>query len=81
MIRDLVAEVISPSEDAGYVRQMTNDWFEAGVRLAWNIYPDTRTVVVIESGAADKRYGPNDILTGAPVLPDFQVRVSDLFAE
>ncbi len=78
---ELAVEIISPSNRAGEIRRKTNDYLAAGVRLVWNIYPDTRSVVVIEPPNVERTYHADDMLTGAPVLPDFRVRVGDLFAE
>ncbi len=76
---DLVVEVVSPSNSAPYMQAKVEDWLSAGVRLVWVVYPNTRSVVVYNAQREAKLLGVNDTLTGEPVLPGFQCKVSELF--
>src|SRR5712692_6764484 len=46
VVPDLVVEIISPSDRVSAVRQKTEDWLRAGVRLVLNVDPKNRTVEV-----------------------------------
>lgn len=77
---DLVAEVVSPSNSAPEVAEKIAMWPEAGVRLAWVVDPSARTVAVHAPNQPIRLLREQDDLDGGDVLPDFRVRVSDLFA-
>ena len=55
-------------------------WLEAGVRLAWGVDPDSRSVAVHAQGRPVRVLGEEDDLDGGDVLPDFRMRVADIFA-
>ena len=76
---DLAVEVVSPGDSAGAVRDKIRDWLEAGTRTVWVAYPDTRSVTVYRHGQRAEVLRDTDILEGDPVLPDFAVRVRELF--
>ena len=76
---DLVVEVVSPSDTASEVRDKIRMWLDAGCRLAWVAYPQTKSVTAYNSMDDVKTLGPSDTLDGAPVLDGLSLRVSDLF--
>lgn len=76
---DFVVEIVSPDQSRAYVRQKIEEWLASGVRLVWAMYPRTRTVVAYTGPAESKVYQADDVITGAPVLPEFSVAVADLF--
>jgi Uma2 family endonuclease len=76
---DLLAEVVSPSDTASEVHHKVCVWLNAGCRLVWVIYPETRSVTIYRSMEDVRILGPDDILDGVPVLEGFSIRVSELF--
>jgi hypothetical protein len=48
---DLVAEVTSPDDRPGAIADKIAEWPSAGVRMVWQVYPASRTVVVHRPGA------------------------------
>jgi Uma2 family endonuclease len=46
---DLPIEIVSPSNRAGEIQTKVTEYFAAGARLVWVVYPETRTVAVHES--------------------------------
>ncbi|MFN0096816.1 MAG: Uma2 family endonuclease [Dehalococcoidia bacterium] len=68
---DLVVEVVSTHEDAVGVERKRIDYLEAGVRLVWVVFPQTKTVHVYRSGGLAEILSVGDTLTGNPVLPGF----------
>jgi Uma2 family endonuclease len=80
IVPDLVAEVVSPNDNAVDIEQRLTDFMRAGVPLAWIIYPQTRQVYVFHQGPAALRLGEGDILEGEDVLPGFSLALKDLFA-
>ncbi|MGQ9909800.1 MAG: Uma2 family endonuclease [Candidatus Flexifilum sp.] len=76
---DLVVEVVSPGDSAGELQGKINDFFRAGTRLLWVVYPETRQIVVHTRNAA-RTLNEADTLDGGDVLPGFRVSVSQIFA-
>lgn len=79
IVPDLVVEVVSPGDTASYIQAKVEDWLRAGVRLAWVLYPDTRSVAVYRSLDKVRVLTEADHLHGDPVLPRFSCSVTDLF--
>jgi Uma2 family endonuclease len=79
---DLTAEVLSRSNTAAEMLQKRRDYFAVGVRLAWEIDPETRTVAVYTTAATSATVlRETDTLDGGAVLPGFSLPLRDLFAE
>lgn len=78
---DLVVEIISPSETAVQVQAKVQDYLNAGSRLIWLVYPETRTVVEYRADGSMRLYANNDTLDGADVIPGFRYPLELLFRE
>ena len=76
---DLAVEVISPWEAAADINRKVTEYFEAGARLVWVVYPDMRQVVVFRSARASVALSADDTLDGGELIPGFACRVADLF--
>lgn len=76
---DLVVEVVSPSDRNPEVRDKVEDWLEAGTRLVWVIYPDTRSVAVYRSLEEFENLLVEDSLDGGQVVPGFSCQIRELF--
>ena len=76
---DLAVEVLSPSNTVAEMDRKRREYFASGVTLVWQIDPDTRTASVYT--AVDMVVGvPRDgTLDGGTLLPDFAVKLTDLF--
>jgi len=80
VVPDLVVEVTSPDDRRAKVDEKIEEWLGAGVRLLWQVNPDSRTVEIHRPGAETITLSESDSLDGLDVLPGFACRVSDLFA-
>jgi Uma2 family endonuclease len=78
---DLAVEVISPSNTRREMERKLEDYFNAGVRMVWLVYPDSREVAVYSSPVESAVLKGNDVIDGGTVLPGFTVSVSEIFAE
>jgi len=80
---DLVVEVISPSESSNDVLKKVQRYIVAGTRLVWTAYPKDELVYAWtraeDGGLHMQAFGIDDILDGGDVLPDFKLKVSDIF--
>jgi Uma2 family endonuclease len=79
VVPDLAIEVISPSNLASDVVVKIGDYFRAGVRRVWVIYPRERQFYVYESPAFARILRRDDQLEDESVLPGFSLPLSDLF--
>lgn len=77
---DLAVEVVSPNDSAAAIHEKVGEYFDAGTRLVWVVYPGTRSVSVHRSSFESTTLNEGDSLDGEPVFEDFRVPVSDLFA-
>jgi Uma2 family endonuclease len=82
---DLAIEVLSPSDKAASMRRKVKQYFAAGSKIGWLVYPQTRQVhvgdvEVWESEAGPARVlGDQDTLEAPGLLPGFSLRISSLF--
>ena len=79
VVPDLAVEVVSPSNTAEGVLSKVLEYFDAGVRLVWVIYPIQHLVQVFESPTLIRVVRRSEPLDGVPVLPGFQLPLSTLF--
>jgi Uma2 family endonuclease len=79
VVPDLVVEVVSPSDRRREVREKVEEWLRAGVRLAWVIYPVTRSADVYRSPDDISHLSEDDVLDGEDVVPGFACRLGELF--
>lgn len=77
---DLAVEVVSPSDRWTEVESKARMWLAAGSKLVWVVDPDGKIIHVHRADGSVLQLTTADTLTGGPVLPDFTVRVADLFA-
>lgn len=76
---DLAVEIISPSEDRGDSARKVVDYLDAGAQEVWQVYPETRRVVVYRSLDDVRTYVADDELDGGDLLPGFLCPVSRFF--
>jgi Uma2 family endonuclease len=79
-IPTLVVEVLSPTDQISKVLLRISQYLQRGVPLIWLVDPEVQTVTIYQAGKEHRVLDETDELTGNSVLPDFQYRVSDLFA-
>jgi Uma2 family endonuclease len=76
---DLVVEILSPNDPVNAMRRKLQDYFSAGVRLAWIVDPEDRTVTIHTEPLASRTLTSDMTLTGGDVLPGFSTPVSAIF--
>ncbi len=79
VIPEFVIEVISTNDQIILVRNKLNEYFKAGVRVVWLVYPEEFEVEVYTSYKEVKICTGIDICSASPVLPDFEISVADIF--
>jgi Uma2 family endonuclease len=76
---DLAVEVVAPSDRASEMAAKVQDWLDAGCRMVWVVDPETKTVTVYQRRDQIAILGSSDAIVGGDVLPEFSVRVGDIF--
>ena len=78
---DLVAEIVSPSDNAREVKEKVQDWLAAGAQLVLVIHPVHRTLTAYRPNVAPQILGEDDTLEGDPAVPGWRLPVRALFTE
>jgi Uma2 family endonuclease len=79
LVPDLAIEVISPTNAATEVMEKIDEYFQAGVRLVWVIYPVQRKVHVYDSPHTSRVLSVENVLDGGVVVPGFEISVREMF--
>ena len=79
LIPDLVVEVVSPTDTASDLQSKVFTWLDGGCRLAWVVYPATRSVTVYRSREDVRVLREEETVDGSPVFDGFSAEVRDLF--
>lgn len=77
---DLAVEVVSPTSTAREMDHRVSDYFAAGCRRVWLVYPEHREVYIHGLTGVSRRRG-DDLLEDAELLPGFSVKVVNLFEQ
>jgi Uma2 family endonuclease len=81
VLPELCAEVMSPNDLADEIEAKVEEYFQAGVRLVWVVYPRHERFYVYESATQIRRLTRADTLDGGTVLPGFTLPLSELFLQ
>jgi Uma2 family endonuclease len=79
LVPDLAIEVLSKGNTPQEMERKLTDYFTAGVRQVWYVYPDAREVRVYTSPENFSTLGRQEILSGGDVLPGFNLDLQKLF--
>jgi Uma2 family endonuclease len=77
---DLAVEVVSPGNTLAEIHEKVIEYFRAGTRLVWALFPKSRAIYVYRAANQITVLGIDDVLEGDDVLPGFKVSVRDIFA-
>jgi Uma2 family endonuclease len=81
VVPDLAVEVVSPTNTAEAVLAKLEEYFQAGTRLAWVVFPRQGKLYVYESPTAVRILQAGDDLDGGAVLPGFRLPLAELFGD
>lgn len=77
---DLAVEVISPGNTSREMDRKLQEYFDAGVKLVWYVYPETQTVLVYRGVNLVRELTIDDALDGEDVLPGFSLSIREWFS-
>ena len=78
---DLAVEIISKGNTREEMARKLCEYFDAGVRLVWYIFPETRSVRVYTDPQSETDLTDDAILDGGEVLPGFRLPLRQLFSQ
>jgi Uma2 family endonuclease len=81
LVPDLAVEVVSPSNRADTVQEKTHEYFKAGVKQAWVVYPRQQEVYVYSAPAEVQILQIGQELDGGDVIPGFRLPLTALFED
>jgi len=81
IVPDLAVEVLSRNNTRREMARKREEYFQAGVRLVWEIDPRARTVRAYSALDQFADLTAADTISGDPVLPGFTLPLAQLFAE
>lgn len=76
---DLCIEIISLSEDKPDMTRKIEEYFDAGAKQVWHLFPETESLTVFTSPSDTVTYSANEEISGGDLLPGFRCRVAELF--
>jgi Uma2 family endonuclease len=79
LVPELAIEVLSKSNTAREMERKRSEYFQAGVKLLWEIDPVSRTATVYTDVDRSTPIPPDGALDGGAVLPGFELKLQDLF--
>ena len=81
VVPDLAVEVLSPTEFVIDVGSKIDEYFSAGIRQVWIVWPERRQIYVFKSKRAIDVFEYSDTLSGDDIIPGFTMPLSDLFQD
>lgn len=81
VVPDLAIEIVSPTDRAEAALEKIREYFEAGVRTVWVVYPELRIAHVFGSFTSIRVVGGEDILDGGEIVPGFRVPLASIFED
>jgi Uma2 family endonuclease len=79
LIPNLAIEVLSESNTKREMELKLDEYFTAGVQVAWIIDPKTQSAKVYTSRTRHQIIGPTGVLVAGKILPGFRLSMNELF--
>ena len=80
VIPEFVIEVISPTDNINRVNKKVRQYFEAGVKVIWHIFPEQQEVYVYENPTRINVCRDEHPCSAESVIPGFALPARDVFA-
>lgn len=78
---DLAVEVLSPSDNASYVMEKTNQWLASGVQAVWIVDPKTKLLTSYRRRDSETTVTTSSSLEDVDLLPGFSMSAADIFTD
>lgn len=74
-----MVEIITPNEVYIQADNKVDEYFAAGVRVVWHVFPLVEKVRIFRPSEPIQDLKGDQICSASPVLPEFELRVSEVF--
>jgi Uma2 family endonuclease len=81
VVPDLAIEVVSPTDFGDEIVEKVQEYFRAGVRAVWVVYPKPRVVHLYDSMAVIRGLSATDDLDGGTIIPGLRFPLAEVFAD
>jgi len=81
VVPDLAVEVVSPTDRDEEGLAKVREYFEAGVRVVWKVYPKERIIHIYDGFTAIRVLSGADAIDGGEAVPGFRLPLADLFED
>lgn len=78
---ELIIEILSPNNSIIEEESKIHEYFQAGCKVVWHIYPSIQKVKVYYSPKQIKICTDKDICDGGSAITDFQISVEEIFLD
>jgi Uma2 family endonuclease len=78
---DFTVEVRSPDDSRRQLAAKARAWLQHGCKLVVTVDPEARTAIIHRPHAEPEEIVANGTISGGDVVPGFELRLEDLFAE
>ena len=78
-IPEFMIEVISKNDKINEVKNKVDEYFKAGVKVLWHIFPALKKVEIYLSAEKSETYSQHSICSAEPVIEGFNIFVADIF--
>ena len=79
VVPDIILETRSPNDKRKEVADKVARWLELGVKLVWEMNPQTRILTVHRANQVPRILGEGDTLDAQDMLPGFSLPIARLF--
>ncbi len=80
-IPEFIIEVISPTDNAIIIEDKVYEYFRAGVKILWHIFPHNKTVKIYRSPKQIEVCTDDDLCSAEPVVEGFVLTANDIFKQ
>lgn len=79
VVPTLAVEVVSPTNSGAEIETKRQEYFAAGVKAVWVVYPLQHSVHIFDAADRARVVGLDGELDGGAAVPGFKVRLADVF--
>lgn len=78
-IPEFVIEVISKNDTINQVKNKVDEYFSAGVKILWHIFPELEKIEIYRSADKSETFSQDNICSAEPIVEGFKIIVADVF--
>jgi Uma2 family endonuclease len=79
-VPEFVVEVISPNDKIVIIKNKIQEYFQAGVKIIWLVFPENKTVEIYRVNSFQNEVCSGEMPCSAePVVPGFKVPTNEIF--